>query len=84
MHIASPADRTEEGGTETKQKMDISICLNFLFQNLEKVFKHRDLQQKLAETKLEQAKLLLKEEGEKHKNEKECVSRTSGTETLAV
>ncbi|XP_023694843.2 taxilin beta b [Paramormyrops kingsleyae] len=41
--------------------------------NLEKVFKHRDLQQKLAETKLEQAKLLLKEEGEKHKNEKECL-----------
>ncbi|KAI1895752.1 hypothetical protein AGOR_G00109940 [Albula goreensis] len=39
--------------------------------NLEKVFKHRDLQQKLAETKLEQANMLLKESEEKHKIEKE-------------
>ncbi|KAG5857254.1 taxilin beta b [Anguilla rostrata] len=39
--------------------------------NLEKVFKHRDLQQKLAETKLEQANMLLKDSDEKHKIEKE-------------
>ncbi|KAM6960703.1 taxilin beta b [Aplochiton taeniatus] len=39
--------------------------------NLEKVFKHRDLQQKLAETKLAQANLLLTNAEEKHKAEKE-------------
>ncbi|XP_061103072.1 beta-taxilin-like isoform X2 [Conger conger] len=39
--------------------------------NLEKVFKHHDLKQKLAETKLEQANMLLKDSGEKHKIEKE-------------
>ncbi|KAL4623992.1 beta-taxilin-like [Arapaima gigas] len=39
--------------------------------NLEKVFKHHDLQQKLAETKLKQANLLLKDTEEKNKIEKE-------------
>lgn len=39
--------------------------------NLEKVFKHRDLQQKLAETKLAQANLFLTNAEEKHKAEKE-------------
>lgn len=39
--------------------------------NLEKVFKHRDLQQKLAETKLEQANVLLQDCEEKHKIEKD-------------
>ncbi|KAI5618945.1 taxilin beta b isoform 1 [Silurus asotus] len=38
--------------------------------NLEKVFKHRDLQQKLLETKLAQANALLKEAQEKHKMER--------------
>ncbi len=46
-------------------------------QNLEKVFKHRDLQQKLLETKLTQANLMLKEAEEKHKLQKEHVSKTS-------
>ncbi|KAJ8353106.1 hypothetical protein SKAU_G00206730, partial [Synaphobranchus kaupii] len=41
--------------------------------NLEKVFKHRDLQQKLTETKLEQANMFLKDSEEKHKIEKEHV-----------
>lgn len=44
-------------------------CL-WLLQNLEKVFKHRDLQQKLLETKLAQAKALLKDAEEKHKLER--------------
>lgn len=44
-------------------------------QSLEKIFKHRDLQQKLADAKLEQADVLLKEAEEKHKREKEYVSR---------
>ncbi|KAI5102473.1 taxilin beta b isoform 1 [Silurus meridionalis] len=38
--------------------------------NLEKVFKHRDLQQKLLETKLAQANALLKDAQEKHKMER--------------
>ncbi|XP_011488336.1 beta-taxilin isoform X2 [Oryzias latipes] len=38
--------------------------------NLEKVFKHRDLKEKLLETKLSQANLFLKEADEKHKLEK--------------
>lgn len=39
--------------------------------NLEKVFKHRDLKEKLLETKLTQANMFLKESEEKHKLEKE-------------
>uniref|UniRef100_A0A3P8V854 Taxilin beta b n=1 Tax=Cynoglossus semilaevis TaxID=244447 RepID=A0A3P8V854_CYNSE len=39
--------------------------------NLEKVFKHRDLKEKLLETKLQQANMILKEVEEKHKLEKE-------------
>uniref|UniRef100_A0A3Q3KBM2 Taxilin beta b n=2 Tax=Monopterus albus TaxID=43700 RepID=A0A3Q3KBM2_MONAL len=39
--------------------------------NLEKVFKHRDLKEKLLETKLAHANIILKEEEEKHKLEKE-------------
>uniref|UniRef100_A0A4W5PFB9 Taxilin beta b n=1 Tax=Hucho hucho TaxID=62062 RepID=A0A4W5PFB9_9TELE len=39
--------------------------------NLEKVFKHRDLQQKLLETKLEQANMFIKEGEEKHKRERD-------------
>ncbi|XP_061752325.1 taxilin beta b [Nerophis ophidion] len=41
--------------------------------NLEKVFKHRDLKEKLLETKVTQANLLLKEAQEKHKLEKELL-----------
>lgn len=44
-----------------------------VFQNLEKVFKHRDLKEKLLETKLAQANMMLKEAEEKHKLEKEHV-----------
>ncbi|CAL8284073.1 unnamed protein product [Lota lota] len=39
--------------------------------NLEKVFKHRDLKEKLLETKLAQANMILKEAEERHKLEKE-------------
>ncbi|XP_071383758.1 alpha-taxilin-like [Centroberyx affinis] len=44
-------------------------------QSLEKINKHRDLQQKLAEAKLEQANALLAEAEEKHKREKEYLLR---------
>jgi len=41
--------------------------------NLDKVFKHRDLKEKLLETKLAQANMLLKESEEKRKLEKELL-----------
>ncbi|XP_059209187.1 taxilin beta b [Centropristis striata] len=41
--------------------------------NLEKVFKHRDLKEKLLDTKLTQANMILKEVEEKHKLEKELL-----------
>ncbi|XP_056621299.1 beta-taxilin isoform X1 [Triplophysa dalaica] len=40
-------------------------------KSLEKIFNHRDLQQKVSDAKLEEAKMLLKEAEEKHKREKE-------------
>ncbi len=45
-------------------------------QSLEKIFKHRDLQQKLSDAKLEEAKMLLSQAEEKHKREKEYVRHT--------
>ncbi|KAG7465716.1 hypothetical protein MATL_G00156460 [Megalops atlanticus] len=53
-------------------------------ENLEKVFKHRDLQQKLAETKLQQANLLLKDAEEKHKIEKEHLLKQAAEYKLQV
>lgn len=44
------------------------------FQNLEKVFKHRDLKEKLLETKVTQANMILKEAEEKHRLEKDLVA----------
>uniref|UniRef100_A0A8C3G8E8 Taxilin beta b n=1 Tax=Cyclopterus lumpus TaxID=8103 RepID=A0A8C3G8E8_CYCLU len=41
--------------------------------NLEKVFKHRDLKEKLLDTKLAQANMILKETEEKHKLERELM-----------
>ncbi|XP_061700365.1 taxilin beta b [Syngnathoides biaculeatus] len=41
--------------------------------NLEKVFKHRDLKEKLLDTKLTQANMLLKEAEQKHKLERELL-----------
>uniref|UniRef100_A0A673W6I1 Taxilin beta n=1 Tax=Salmo trutta TaxID=8032 RepID=A0A673W6I1_SALTR len=40
-------------------------------ESLEKIFKHHDLQQKLSDSKLEQANAQLQEADEKHKREKE-------------
>ncbi len=45
-------------------------------QSLEKIFKHRDLQQKLSDAKLEEANMLLNQAEEKHKREKEYVRHT--------
>ncbi|KAM6964890.1 beta-taxilin [Aplochiton taeniatus] len=44
-------------------------------ESLEKIFKHRDLQQKLADAKVEQANALLQEAQEKHKREREYLLR---------
>ncbi|XP_056623638.1 taxilin beta b isoform X2 [Triplophysa dalaica] len=52
--------------------------------NLEKVFKHRDLQQKLQETKLAQANMLLKAAQEKHKLEKEHLLKQTTEAKLQV
>ncbi|XP_048106642.1 beta-taxilin isoform X2 [Alosa alosa] len=40
-------------------------------ESLEKIFKHHDMQQKLADAKIEQANMLLREAEAKHKREKE-------------
>ncbi|XP_008820355.1 beta-taxilin [Nannospalax galili] len=40
-------------------------------EHLDKIFKHRDLQQKLVDAKLEQAQEMMKEAEEQHKREKE-------------
>ncbi|XP_059375839.1 beta-taxilin-like [Carassius carassius] len=52
--------------------------------NLEKVFKHRDLQQKLLETKLTQANMMLKEAEEKHKLQKEHLLKQTAEAKLQV
>ncbi|XP_053488128.1 taxilin beta b [Ictalurus furcatus] len=52
--------------------------------NLEKVFKHRDLQQKLLETKLAQAKALLKDAEEKHKLERAHLLKQTAEAKLQV
>lgn len=46
-------------------------------QSLEKISQHRELQHKLTEARLQQANALLAEAEEKHKREKEYVSKTN-------
>lgn len=46
---------------------------SFLLQHVEKVLKHRELEQKLADAKLEQATAILMEEKEKNQKERELV-----------
>uniref|UniRef100_A0A8D3AMH4 Taxilin beta b n=1 Tax=Scophthalmus maximus TaxID=52904 RepID=A0A8D3AMH4_SCOMX len=52
--------------------------------NLEKVFKHRDLKEKLLDTKLAQANMILKETEEKHKLEKELLLKKAAEFKLQV
>ncbi|KAG9268709.1 beta-taxilin-like [Astyanax mexicanus] len=52
--------------------------------NLEKVFKHRDLQQKLLETKLAQANVIIKDAEEKHKLEKAHLLKEAAEAKLQV
>lgn len=47
----------------------------FIFlQHLDKIFKHRELQQKLVDAKLEQSQEMMKEAEERHQKEKEYVT----------
>lgn len=46
---------------------------SLFFQHLDKIFKHRELQQKLVDVKLEQSQELMKEAEERHQREKEYV-----------
>lgn len=48
----------------------------FPWQHIDKVFKHKDLQQQLVDAKLQQAQEMLKEAEEKHQREKDFVSLT--------
>ncbi|XP_056621300.1 alpha-taxilin isoform X2 [Triplophysa dalaica] len=50
-------------------------------KSLEKIFNHRDLQQKVSDAKLEEAKMLLKEAEEKHKREKEYLLKETIEQT---
>ena len=52
----------------------IYSCFLCVFQQVEKVIKHRELEQKLADAKLEQATAILMEEKGKNQKEKELVS----------
>lgn len=47
--------------------------LFLLPQHLDKIFKHRELQQKLVDAKLEEAQELMQEAEERHRREKEYV-----------
>lgn len=44
-----------------------------LLQHIDKVFKHKDLQQQLVDAKLRQAQELLNDSEDRHKKEKEFV-----------
>lgn len=43
-------------------------------QHIDKVFKHKELQQQLVDAKLQQAQEMLKEAEERHQREKDFVS----------
>lgn len=62
----------------THCKSSLIRALYFFPQHLDKIFKHRELQQKLVDAKLEQAQEMLKEAEERHTREKEYVPVISG------
>nr|XP_057912776.1 taxilin beta b [Doryrhamphus excisus]XP_057912777.1 taxilin beta b [Doryrhamphus excisus] len=63
----------QENGALAQKLKDLITQYDQREANLEKVFKHRDLKEKLLDTKLTQANMLLKEAQEKHKLEKELL-----------
>lgn len=54
--------------------LHVSDWWHFLWQHIDKVFKHKDLQQQLVDAKLQQAQEMLKEAEERHQREKDFVS----------
>ncbi|KPP59062.1 hypothetical protein Z043_123060 [Scleropages formosus] len=77
--IQAQIEQQNERNSKLRQENnDLGEKLNGIIQqyeqreeHLEKIFKHRDLQQKLADARLEEANMLLHEAEEKHKREKE-------------
>ncbi|XP_078251025.1 alpha-taxilin-like isoform X2 [Rhinoraja longicauda] len=57
----------QRGRDEEEKRKEITSH----FQHIDKVFKHKDLQQQLIDAKLQQAQELLKEAEEKHQKEKD-------------
>lgn len=53
-------------------------CHHTFPQHIDKVFKHKDLQQQLVDAKLQQAQEMLKEAEERHQREKDFVRLTPG------
>lgn len=54
------------------------------YQHIDKVVKHKDLQQQLVDAKLHQAQELLKESEERHEREKEFVSMTKSLQNKSI
>ncbi|KAJ4939462.1 hypothetical protein JOQ06_028911 [Pogonophryne albipinna] len=63
----------EENGSLAEKLKGLITQYDQREANLEKVFKHRDLKQKLVETKLTQSYVILKETEDKHKLERELL-----------
>ncbi|KAI9535676.1 hypothetical protein NQZ68_042276 [Dissostichus eleginoides] len=63
----------EENGSLAEKLKGLITQYDQREANLEKVFKHRDLKQKLVETKLTQSNVILKETEDKHKLERELL-----------
>lgn len=74
----------QENGALAEKLKDLISKYDQREANLEKVFKHRDLQQKLLETKLAQANMMLKDAQEKHKLEKEHLLKQAAEAKLHV
>lgn len=59
-------------------------CLVKPYQHIDKVVKHKDLQQQLVDAKLHQAQELLKESEERHEREKEFVSMNKSLQNKSI
>uniref|UniRef100_A0A8C1GPS8 Taxilin beta b n=1 Tax=Cyprinus carpio TaxID=7962 RepID=A0A8C1GPS8_CYPCA len=82
--LGSPEQKLEALIKKHAELVSTIINNNTLFKNLEKVFKHRDLQQKLLETKLTQANMMLKDAEEKHKLQKEHLLKQTAEAKIQV
>lgn len=60
-------------GLPRKRAADRWPSYHAFLQHIDKVFKHKDLQQQLVDAKLQQAQEMLKEAEERHQREKDFV-----------